>query len=68
MAGSAGADWLLVGADGTAALDVRITLLTDDGALVYVRYDGRADFYAGAGSAHIYVAQRFETRDERYLG
>jgi hypothetical protein len=45
---------------------VRITLLTDDGALVYVRYDGRADLSGGAGSAPIYVAPRFETGDERY--
>ena len=35
-----GADWLLVRADGTGELDVRGTLETDDGALLYVSYRG----------------------------
>jgi hypothetical protein len=64
--GSANADWVLVGPDGTAALDVRATLETDDGALVYVQYTGRNDLSGGPGSAPIYVAPRFETGDERY--
>ena len=32
-----GADWQVVLADGTALLEARYTVLTDDGALVYVR-------------------------------
>ena len=32
-----GADWQVVCADGTALLEARYTVLTDDGALVYVR-------------------------------
>ncbi len=32
-----GADWQVVFADGTALLEARYTVLTDDGALVYVR-------------------------------
>ncbi|MDW3218866.1 MAG: DUF3237 domain-containing protein [Acidimicrobiales bacterium] len=35
-----GADWLTIGSDGTARLDVRATLETDDGALIYVQYPG----------------------------
>lgn len=32
-----GADWQVVGADGTAVLEARYTVRTEDGALVYVR-------------------------------
>jgi hypothetical protein len=32
-----GADWQLVSGDGTATLEARYTVETDDGALVYVR-------------------------------
>jgi hypothetical protein len=35
-----GADWSVVRPDGTAELDVRITLETDDGALIYAHYPG----------------------------
>ena len=35
-----GADWQIVAADGTALLDARYTLKTDDGALIYVRNTG----------------------------
>lgn len=35
-----GADWVLGGTDGWARLDVRLQIATDDGALVYVAYDG----------------------------
>jgi hypothetical protein len=64
MKGS-GADWLtLVGP--VASMDVRATMETHDGALVYVQYTGRSDFSAGPGSTPIYVAPVFETGDERY--
>ncbi|MBL8675524.1 MAG: DUF3237 domain-containing protein [Rhodospirillales bacterium] len=33
-------DWLLVRADGVWTLDVRLTLRTDDGALIYMAYRG----------------------------
>jgi len=36
-----GGDWLVERADGSRALDVRITLRTDDGALIYAHYSGR---------------------------
>jgi len=38
-----GADWLTVRTDGVLVLDVRATLETHDGALIYVYYNGIAD-------------------------
>jgi hypothetical protein len=35
-----GADWQVVREDGTAVLEARYTIRTDDGALIYVRNDG----------------------------
>lgn len=35
-----GGDWLLVRPDGVTELDVRGTLQTDDGALIYISYRG----------------------------
>ena len=35
-----GADWQIVTPDGTALLEARYTLKTDDGALIYVRNTG----------------------------
>jgi hypothetical protein len=36
-----GGDWTLFRADGTMTLDVRLTLMTSDGALVHMTYGGR---------------------------
>lgn len=33
-------DWLLLRNDGVLCLDVRMTLKTDDGALIYLHYNG----------------------------
>ena len=41
MNGSGG-DWLLLRPDGAGQLDVRITINTDDDALIYMRYEGIA--------------------------
>jgi hypothetical protein len=38
-----GADWLTIRTDGVGVLDVRQTVLTDDGALVYIYYKGITD-------------------------
>jgi hypothetical protein len=38
-----GADWLTIRPDGVGILDVRATLATDDGALIYVAYRGVGD-------------------------
>ena len=35
-----GADWILLRPDGVGELDVRITLRTDDGELIYIYYRG----------------------------
>lgn len=35
-----GGDWLLLRPDGVLELDLRVTLQTDDGALIYVRSSG----------------------------
>lgn len=64
LAGAA-ADWMAV--NGTiGAIDVRMTLRTDDGALIYVQYGGRLDLANRANGLHAYVAPVFETGDERY--
>jgi hypothetical protein len=64
--GSAFADWARV--SGTiATIDVRGTFETDDGAVVFVSYEGRNDVTNGPGAAPVYVAPKFETGDERYL-
>ena len=63
LVGQSGADWLVVGPDGTGTLDVRMLVETDDGALVFISYNGRVDL---GHPAHVYSAPRFETGDERY--
>ena len=37
---SPGGDWLLMRRDGILMLNVRLTLRTDDGHLIYMRYEG----------------------------
>jgi Protein of unknown function (DUF3237) len=75
---SGGADWALVGPDGRARLDVRIQLLTGDGAAIYLSYFGTIEFNAKAQQAlekqtgtefadHYWRTNpRFETGDPRY--
>ena len=58
-----GGDWAIPSRDGTLMLlDVRQVIRTDDGALVYVTYQGRCD----RGRGTYTVAPTFETDDERY--
>ena len=66
MKGTAAADWGSRAADGTVQLDVRATLETDDGALIFVQYNGRADFSDPAAPGPVFTTPRFETGDERY--
>jgi hypothetical protein len=65
LTGQANADWFAIGPGGTGTVDARLTVETDDGALVLLEYNGRADVSAGAPEA-IYIAPRFESGDERY--
>ena len=66
LIGTAAADWVTVSADGSiGALDVRATLRTDDGALIYCEYRGRVRF--GADGLHrVFTTPRYETGDSRY--
>ena len=67
MLGAAAADWLIVGPEGTGTVDVRMALQTDDGAVIFVQYNGRMDLSRGFQfPMTAYVAPRFETGDERY--
>ncbi|HZD14595.1 MAG TPA: DUF3237 domain-containing protein [Pseudonocardiaceae bacterium] len=69
MMGAAAADWQLIGPEGTATLDVRAALHTDDGAIIFVQFYGKSPSDASGGlqaPATIYVTPRFETGDERY--
>ena len=63
--GVAAADWPLVRADGTIVLDVRANLRTDDGADIYVTYNGIGVPREGGGY-DIRTAPLFQTGDERY--
>lgn len=66
LAGTAAADWVTVSPDGSVgALDVRATLRTDDGALIYSEYRGRVRF-AADGLHHVYTSPRYETGNPRY--
>jgi len=66
LAGTAAADWVTVSNDGaTGALDVRATLKTDDGALIFSEYRGRVHFDPG-GVHRVFVSPRYETGDARY--
>jgi hypothetical protein len=51
--GQANADWMVVGADGTGTADVRGTVETEDGALIYMHGHGRCDLRAGFGAGTI---------------
>lgn len=64
--GESAADWLTIGPDGTAIPDVRMALKTQDGAFVYMEYQGRGDASDGIDGATMYTAVTFETADSRY--
>jgi hypothetical protein len=73
-----GGDWVLLRDDGASSLDVRITLRTEDGALIYVTYGGvstmspevRARIIAGEvvnpSEYYFRTTPRFETASEKY--
>lgn len=65
LKGNAAADWVMV-SGATATIDVRLTLETEDGAIIYVQYQGRTDVSEGIGAAPFYVAPRFETAHPNY--
>ena len=57
-----GDDWTVKRLDGVIDVDLRITLATDDGALVYMTLQGIRD----DGARYFRTAPRFETADPRY--
>lgn len=72
-----GGDWLLRDERGVTRLDVRATIKTEDGALIYLQYFGIARPNDPAhppaavrptayGDSYFMTAPRFETGDERY--
>jgi Protein of unknown function (DUF3237) len=64
MKGQSSADWLTLSPEGIGTLDVRALCETDDGALVFIQYNGRIDM--NSADAPVYSAPRFDTADERY--
>jgi hypothetical protein len=62
MFGHAAADWLQVSPEGYGTLDVKVTVQTDDGAVIHAAYSGRLLF----DSMTVYAAPLFHTGDERY--
>jgi hypothetical protein len=72
-----GADWFTLRRDGVGVLDVRATIETDDGALIYVSYRGITDVGEGAyekvlqgefpaGSGVIHTSPVFQTSHPSY--
>ena len=63
MVGKSAADWLTVSPDKSyGTLDVRVTLKTDDDALIYMEYSGRIDLTNGQAMS----APLFQTGAEQY--
>lgn len=73
-----GGDWALIRPDGALQLDVRATVRTHDGALVYAAYSGLivasqevyGRIFAGedvyVDEYYFYIAPMFQTGDSRY--
>lgn len=73
-----GADWVRFRSDGAMMIDVRLTLQTTDGAMIYLSYEGRflgaatamADLSKGKtldpDSYSLVTVAKFECGDERY--
>lgn len=62
MKGNAAADWLRLDPEGYGTLDVKVTVETDDGAVIHATYSGRLLF----DTMSVYAAPLFHTGDERY--
>jgi hypothetical protein len=60
-----GGDWVTMRSDGSVKLDVRATLRTDDGALIYMTYNGIGVPQPG-GALQLRTAPLFETGAEAY--
>jgi hypothetical protein len=60
-----GDDWGIVRADGVIELDLRVTLQTEDGALIHMTFEGMRDD-AAPGGPYFRTLPRFETADPKY--
>ena len=60
-----GDDWTVKRADGVVELDLRITLETDDGALIHMTFEGIRDDGA-PGAPYFRTLPRFETAEPKY--
>ena len=61
-----GGDWVIKRPDGVLELDLRVTLETDDGALIHMTFEGLRDDGA-KGAPYFRTLPRFETADPRYV-
>ena len=59
-------DWLIQRDDDVAELDVRASIRTDDGALIYTHYKGLSHNKTEDGSRYFIITPRFETSAEKY--
>jgi len=60
-----GDDWTVKRSDGVVELDLRITMETDDGALIYMTFEGIRDDGA-PGAPYFRTVPRFETAEPKY--
>jgi hypothetical protein len=68
------ADWIERMPNGSSRIDVRLTLKTDDGALIYVRYNGavrhteasRDQDIVTSDDSYFIIAPTFRTSDPRF--
>ena len=60
-----GDDWTVKRPDGVLELDLRITLETDDGALIHMTFEGLRDDGA-PGAPYFRTTPRFETAEGKY--
>ena len=60
-----GDNWTIKGPDGIVDLDLRVTLETDDGALIHMTFEGIRDDGA-PGGPYFRTTSRFETAVAKY--
>ena len=61
-----GGDWFTMRTDGVGELDVRGSMKTDDGALIYTHYTGLTHSQTADDSRYFVITPRFETAAPKY--
>jgi len=65
--GGANADWFVIGPDGTGTADFRGTMVTEDGAAIYVYGHGRCDMSVGFSVGSVLRGHaHFEASSDQY--